>query len=156
MEFNVIINIRWYCMPIYYLVLAPAINCSKPAGTGGSGMQWAAVRTNLGVRRVPPQINLPPFSNKICHGFEWAGASIPPPTIRSSSLKNVSLLIIKHLDFKLLLHTSLKLLLILVFHNNVYNIKLFSAIKFIKSVTQRKSDKILSPMHFMSFHLGPF
>jgi hypothetical protein len=74
-------------------VLAPAIKVSKPTGIGGLGMQWAAVRTSVGVRRVPPQINWPPFNNIICHGLEWAGASMPPPTIQSNSKKYVSLLI---------------------------------------------------------------
>jgi len=78
---------QWYCILIYYLVLAPAIKVSKPTGTGGLGMQWAAVRTSVGVRRVPPQSNRPPFNNIICHGLEWAGASKPPPTIRSYSKK---------------------------------------------------------------------
>jgi hypothetical protein len=74
-----------------YLWLAPAITVSAPAGIVGLAMQWAAVRTNLVLRRVPPQVNSGTPVNtlstniKICHGLEWAGASTTPPTIRSYS-----------------------------------------------------------------------
>jgi hypothetical protein len=68
-----------------YLLLAPAITVSAPAGIVGLAMQWAALRTNLVLRRVPPQVNSLSTNIKICHGLEWTGASTTPPTIRSYS-----------------------------------------------------------------------
>jgi hypothetical protein len=55
------------------------------------GMQWAAVSTKLALRRVPPQ--RPPYMTSTCHGFEWAGFSTVPPTMRPDSehLKKIDL-----------------------------------------------------------------
>ncbi len=65
-------------------MLAPATMVDEVVKS--DGMQCAAVKTNLLLRRVPP--HWPPYMTKTCQGLEWAGFSTSPPTIRSDSNKN--------------------------------------------------------------------
>jgi hypothetical protein len=71
---------------IFYHVLAPATIVDEAATL--DGMQWAAVRTKVLLRRVPPQ-RAPPYKTKTCHGFEFFGFSTVPPTIRSEAKDQV-------------------------------------------------------------------
>jgi len=70
---------------IFYHVLAPATIVDETDRS--DGMQWAAVRTKVLLRRVPPQ--RPPYITKTCHGFEFFGLSMVPPTIRSEAKEEV-------------------------------------------------------------------
>ncbi len=76
-----------------HLLHAPAVTVNVEA----SVMQCAAVRTNMSVRRVPPQRR---FAydltvSKICHGLEWVGFSGSPPAIRSGAKGKYNISIFK-------------------------------------------------------------
>jgi hypothetical protein len=71
---------------ILYHVLAPATIVGA-----SDDMQWAAVRTKVLLRRVPPQ-RFFPYKTKTCHGFEFFGLSMVPPTIRSEAKDQVQLI----------------------------------------------------------------
>jgi hypothetical protein len=71
---------------ISYQVLAPAMMVDEVVKS--DGMQCAAVKTNLLLRRVPPQ--RPPYMTNTCQGLEWAGFSTSPPTIRSEANKKIT------------------------------------------------------------------
>jgi hypothetical protein len=66
--FNVYIIFLFGKVCIFYHVLAPATIIDE-ADTSG-GMQWAAVRTKEGLRRVPPQ-RAPPYKTKSAMGLSF-------------------------------------------------------------------------------------
>ena len=51
-----------------------------PSGFLFRATQWAAVTTQSGLIRDPPQMCRPFTLREICHGHEWGWASTPPTT----------------------------------------------------------------------------